>query len=317
MTLPDFRHIRLDEQAAPGSLTTPVIADGAVTPPKIGLLSSVIIQDITYTALNGGVAGNAITVTYVEDAIAGSETINVVGTSITVHIGDSTLVIENIVDGTHFRVTSSANVQVGNILIQGVNSTTVVSIPDASHIEVVDTSGFVVGDISDNNLLSTADQIFTVLSLSFPISRLVTFAISGSGSNKQIGVGPTNLIRGKNSALVQSVKADSSVLLTGDVELASGTNVNLVQAGQVITISSPGTLTPSNFVIGEDLTGQIDGITNHFILANTPITNKEILYLNGIRLRRGLSNDYTISGMTMTMSAPPLIGDSLLADYIK
>jgi hypothetical protein len=314
MTIHDFRHIRLDEQAAPGSLTTPVIADGAVTPPKIGLLASVVIQDITYTAVTGGISGNSITVTYVEDAVAGSETVDVVGTDITVHIGNPTLTISSIVDLTHFQVVSSAHVQAGDTITQGLNSTTVVSVPDAAHIEVVDTTGFTTGSALDNGLLSTANQVFSALVLSFAVSRLVTFVITGTGSNKQVGVGVTNLSGGQNAAFVKSLHADASPILIGDIQLVSGTNIVLSQVGNTITISSN---TVPDFVAGEDLTGQITGSNFTFTLANTPVTDKEMVYLNGVRLRRGVGNDYTISGATITMVAAPQLGDSLVADYIK
>lgn len=51
-----------------------------------GVKASLKIEDILYTAKNEGVAGNAITITYVDDGTAGSETVGVVGTAITVHM---------------------------------------------------------------------------------------------------------------------------------------------------------------------------------------------------------------------------------------
>jgi hypothetical protein len=45
--------------------------------------------DVYYTAQAAGAAGNNILINLVEDGIAGSETVNVTGTTITIHIGNS------------------------------------------------------------------------------------------------------------------------------------------------------------------------------------------------------------------------------------
>jgi hypothetical protein len=39
--------------------------------------------------------------------------------------------------------------------------------------------------------------------------------------------------------------------------------------------------------------------------------------LNGIRLKSGSGNDYTISTNTITMTTAPISGDVLIADYLK
>lgn len=51
-----------------------------------GTASSLIEQDLTYTAQEVGVAGDEITITYVGDGTSGAETVDVVGTDITVHM---------------------------------------------------------------------------------------------------------------------------------------------------------------------------------------------------------------------------------------
>jgi hypothetical protein len=114
---------------------------------------------------------------------------------------------------------------------------------------------------------------------------------------------------------VTSLRADSNPEMVGDLQLVSGTNVTLTQLGAAIAINVPGGgLSPSNFVIGEDLTSQIG--TNIFTLADVPIAGTASIYLNGIRLRVGIGNDYTISGRIVTMAYTPQSGDSILADYL-
>jgi len=63
--------------------------------------------------------------------------------------------------------------------------------------------------------------------------------------------------------------------------------------------------------IGEAPTGDIDSSNDTFTLSNSPI--ELALYLNGQRLT--VSDDYSISDDTITMSIPPFTGDVLLADY--
>ena len=78
-----------------------------------------------------------------------------------------------------------------------------------------------------------------------------------------------------------------------------------------------GTLSTSNFVTEETPSGSINGSNTAFTLANTPTSGTVKLYLNGVRLKSGSGNDYTISTNTITMTTAPINGDVLLADYMK
>lgn len=51
----------------------------------LGAAASIVEQDLTYTAQSLGEAGNSIVIQYLDDGTAGAETVNVVGTTITVH----------------------------------------------------------------------------------------------------------------------------------------------------------------------------------------------------------------------------------------
>jgi hypothetical protein len=66
-------------------------------------------------------------------------------------------------------------------------------------------------------------------------------------------------------------------------------------------------------VKGEVPSGTKDSSNVTFTLATTPITGSLQLYINGIRLK--LTDDYTITGGTITMGTAPNSGDILLADY--
>lgn len=67
------------------------------------------------------------------------------------------------------------------------------------------------------------------------------------------------------------------------------------------------------FVDGEVPSGAVNSSNVTYTLANTPVTGSVHLYLNGIRLKATV--DYTISGLTITMTTAPTTGDLILCDY--
>jgi len=73
----------------------------------------------------------------------------------------------------------------------------------------------------------------------------------------------------------------------------------------------------SNIVTEETPSGSVNGSNTSYTLANTPTAGTLRLYLNGIRLKSGAGNDYTISTNTITMATAPISGDVLIADYLK
>ena len=68
-------------------------------------------------------------------------------------------------------------------------------------------------------------------------------------------------------------------------------------------------------VRGETPSGLVNGSNTTFTLAATPATGSERGYKNGMRLRSGTGNDYTISGATITMAVAPVAGTIILFDY--
>lgn len=80
-------------------------------------------------------------------------------------------------------------------------------------------------------------------------------------------------------------------------------------------IQSSGELAHRTMVVGEVPSGDVDGVNVTFTLANTPSTGSVILFVNGSRRRSGAGNDYTISGLMITMLSAPLTNSVLLADY--
>lgn len=111
--------------------------------------------------------------------------------------------------------------------------------------------------------------------------------------------------------------ADSNVLTGLSNGVAASDAVNKSQLDAAVA----GVLTTANMVFNEVPTGAIDNTNTIFTLAFTPVVGTERVHQNGLRLKSGVGNDYTISGVTITFaSAPRLKGgmpDRLLVDYIK
>jgi hypothetical protein len=70
-------------------------------------------------------------------------------------------------------------------------------------------------------------------------------------------------------------------------------------------------------VNGETPTGAIDGTNATFTLNYPPAAGTLKVYRNGLKLREGGANDYTVSGVTLTFTADakPLVGSVIEVDY--
>ena len=70
----------------------------------------------------------------------------------------------------------------------------------------------------------------------------------------------------------------------------------------------------AHFVDNETLTGTIDGANAIFTINNTPSPQTSLKIYRGGALQK-LTDDYTISGTTITFLVAPQVGEILLADY--
>ena len=69
------------------------------------------------------------------------------------------------------------------------------------------------------------------------------------------------------------------------------------------------------------ITGAINGTNKEFVLPKAPISKRGepygvAVFLNGVRMREGSSNDFTVAGKTITFTNAPLTNDVLLADIL-
>jgi hypothetical protein len=151
--------------------------------------------------------------------------------------------------------------------------------------------------------------------------------------------GGANIITGTlpvgNGGTGQSSYTDGQLLIgntsTGlltKATLTAGSGITITNGNGSITIqASASGLGTGNFIVREVPSGTVDGSNATFTLTNTPSTvsngagaaSSEQVYVNGVLQNVGGSNDYTISGATITFNtnAKPQSGDVILVSYIK
>lgn len=102
-----------------------------------------------------------------------------------------------------------------------------------------------------------------------------------------------------------------SVGTSGAVTIADGSQ----GARKVLTSDAAGLASwqTLNFVAHETPGGAVNNINTVFLLANTPITGSEMVYLNG--QLQDPTNDYTISGASITFVSAPRTGDRVRVAY--
>lgn len=69
---------------------------------------------------------------------------------------------------------------------------------------------------------------------------------------------------------------------------------------------------PHTYADGETAT-RVNSTT--YTIANTPVSGSVRVFVNGVRQRVGASNDYTISGVTITFNTGLNASDVVIADY--
>lgn len=233
-------------------------------------------------------------------------------------------------DGT---VSLTGNLDFGNN--KGTNIATPTSNGDAANKAYVDTliSGLpsaykyrnvhaaTTGDI---NLSNPATAVFDGHTLTSG-QRLLVWQQSTQSQN---GI---YVFNGSSSALTRATDSDAWDELTGTLVYVdagtlyadkrfyctSNTGGTLGSTAVTYVQDTAGTLSPTNFVFDETPSGTINGSNTTFTIATTPTSNTFTLQLNGLGLKSGAGNDYTLSTNTITMATAPVSGDVLLCSYMK
>lgn len=104
--------------------------------------------------------------------------------------------------------------------------------------------------------------------------------------------------------------------LVGDPFLIAGTGISLSSdtTGQ-ITITSTAL---TGFEWNERLTGTTNGVNTVFNIAYTPTnSNSLMIFLNGVLQEPGITQDYTVSGTTITFNTAPKAESKITATYSR
>jgi len=120
---------------------------------------------------------------------------------------------------------------------------------------------------------------------------------------------------------VTGVSGNTLTILRGQEDTVGVFHANgqitasLITAGTFEEIEDAISASSNIPIIGEDLTSQIDGIKDTFIISNIYLSNKTAVYLNGNRLRRNF--DYTEETDTTIKILGDLvtIGEKIVIDY--
>lgn len=111
----------------------------------------------------------------------------------------------------------------------------------------------------------------------------------------------------------------SSLPATGVTQIVAGTNVTINPTGGtgIVTINSSGTIA-AQFVIDYtyNITGAKDNVNTNYNTSQPFLANTTRVYLNGLRLTRGIGYDYVEAGLIqITMALPLAPTDQLIIEY--
>lgn len=151
-------------------------------------------------------------------------------------------------DATHLTVSSTAGFGPGDVITQGLASTTITSVIDATHLIVGSTVGFALNAAKDSTITvdSTANtSVGMYLNQQFVSTVIVVVADAthlAVADTTGFVLGPAfsgNWVSINEGANVTSIRADNNPQLHGNIQFLSGTNVHLPQLGQTITVNVP------------------------------------------------------------------------------
>lgn len=140
-----------------------------------------------------------------------------------------------------------------------------------------------------------------------------TLARSGSGVKvADAGIGTTQLAAAVAGDGLSGGAGSALSVNTDDTTIEKSSDALRVKdAG--ITSAKLGT--GARRVVRETPSGTVNGSNAAFVLANTPASNMEEVYLNGL-LQEGGGEDYTLATATITFVSAPLTGDRIRVNYM-
>lgn len=293
-------------------LNTSVAGDGLVG--GGGAALSVNDDDSTLTIVtdvlkvkDGGITGTQLNASVAGDGLAGGGgsalSVNVDAT--TIEISTDTLRVKaNGIDTNELAADAVTGAEIADDAVNSEHiASGAVDVDHLSDLRVTEgtalVADFAAGTLrNDNTIVSVAAGTTTVADgdVSF-----VEVDAAGSVTNNTVGFTSGRVPLAEVTAVAGDITVVTDKRAWLDVEIgASG-------------------LTNSDFVDREDVAFDFDGVDATGVLANTPLVGSEHVYSNGILQNEGASDDYQISGATITFNAgsEPESGDEVLVSYRK
>jgi hypothetical protein len=259
-------------------------------PSAVAMTAAATANTLVYRDANGNYQVNNVTENVTTTPTAGTTTtLTVASSAIQQFTGSSTqtLVLPNattLVNGTQYFVTNRS-------------------------------SGAVTVNMNGGGLLQTlAASSYAILTLINNGTAAGTWdaayaAGGGSGTVTTVSVVSANGFAGTVATAGTTPAITMQTSISGVLK-GNGTAISAA-------VASTDFMAPASFVTRETPTGTVNGVNATFTLANTPLSNTEEVYLNGLLQEPGAGTDYTISGATITMLNIPVTGDRLRVNYRK
>ena len=306
---------------ASDSVTTAKIVDANVTTAKIA--------DANVTT--GKLADSAVTTAKIADANVTADklasdsvtTVKIVDANVTTaKIADANVTTGKLADSA----VTTAKIADANVTADKLasDSVTTAKIADSSI-----TNAKIASDaaIARSKLASGTASHVIINDVNGVLSSEAQLSLSRGGSNANLSSASAYSFVHLNS----SGNAFTSTLLTGSRAIVSDANglpsassVTSTEVGYLSGVTSAiqtqldARVSESKFIFNETPSGTIDGSNAVFTLANSPISTKLQVMLNGLVLRPGSGADYTVTDGTITFEsgAQPQSGDVLRATYV-
>jgi len=263
------------------------------------------------------------------DVVSANSGIVVNSNDIALTLDGSTLAITG--SGLKLADLSSGSVLVGNAsnIATAVTLSGAVSLDNAGVVSIANNAitnvHISTGTIGLNKLVSgTAGQIIVANGSGVPtyvaMSGDTTVSTAGAVTIANNAV-TTVKIANANVTLAKLVTLDSAKFIIGTT---AGTNTQVTLSGDVsidetgvATVNASTVVKVVDVVTREVPAGSVNSSNTVFTLANTPKVGTEHVYVNGLLMDEGGSNDYTISGETVTFTFAPTTGDKIRISYFK
>lgn len=310
---------QLTRPAIGGDIT---IATGSNTA-AIGANKVTLAQTATLAA--NSVIGNATgsTVTPVAVPLAAAATVS----AIALRDANANLTANSVIEGLATTATAAGTTTllVGSKQFQQFTGTTTqtVVLPDATTLAVGQSffitnrsTGIVTVNANGGGLiqaLTSGSQVqVTVVTIGTSAGTwdaAYSLASAAAGTVTTVSVASANGFTGTVANATSTPAITMQTSITGVLK-GNGTAISAATAGTDY-------MAPSDFIVRETPTGLVNGANTSYALANTPLSNTEQVFLNGILQEPGAGNDYTISTNTITYLSAPLTGDRIRVTYSK